>query len=314
MTKTFFFLQDFNAQQERPADTLIKAGTEKTESSPQANVIIADSGQITSPADTFYNKKASTGFTFSDNDSITTVENLTPAKNTPDLFRGHALQPSLTNPVPLKKMTPDWFTIALFITIAFFTWLKIINGKIIQQLFAAFVNNSVTNQIVRDENILVQKASVMLSLVFYFTAALLLYEVSVYFNWEYRIIGKGIVRFIIFVLFIASAYSFKMVFLKMMSMVFKMDRAFSTYIFNIFLINNIIGIMLIPLLVLIAFFPEATSVFIWAGIGMLLAGYLYRIFRGLIIWTSLSRFSLYYLILYLCALEIAPLLILFKIA
>jgi len=263
--------------------------------------------------DSSFQSKADKGFTFTDNDSLAPLDR-TLAGNAPVLFKAHALRPSVTNPLPLKRTTPDWFILALFITIGFFTWLKLINGKIIQQLFAAFFNNSVTNQIVRDENILVQKASVLLSLVFYFATALLLFQISVYFNWEYKVIGKGLVRFIIFILFVASAYSFKMVFLKILSIIFRTDRLVSTYLFNIFLINNVIGISLIPLIMLIAFFPVATVYFVWAGIGMLLASFIYRLFRGIVIWTSNARFSLYYLILYLCALEIAPLLIIFKLA
>lgn len=308
MSKAFFSArQSPFIQQELPS-----GDTAKNDSINSSGLAINDSLQFLQ--DTAYKIKINKGFTFTDNDSLAAIDNFSGARSTPALFKAHELQPSVTNPIPLKRAIPDWFTVTLFITIGFFTWLKIKNNKIIQQLFAAFFNNSVTNQIVRDENILVQKASVLLSLVFYFTTALLLYQVSVYFNWQYKIIGKGLVRFIIFVLFIASAYSFKMVFLKMMSAIFRIDKAISTYIFNIFLINNIIGILLIPLVLLAAFFPVESQFFIWTGIGMLLGSFLYRLFRGIVIWTSLARFSLYYLILYLCALEIAPLLIIFKLA
>jgi uncharacterized protein DUF4271 len=308
LSKVFFLSQEISSVQQEHQP----GSSSKTDSLKSSSLAIQDSSQW-SAQDTSYKSKADKGFTFTDNDSIAAIENLS-EHSIPALFKGHSLQPSVTNPKPVNKIIPDWFTIALFVTIGIFTWLKLKNGKIIQQLFSAFFNNSVTNQIVRDENILVQKASVMLSLVFYFAAALLLYEISIYFNWDYKVIGKGVVRFIIFVLFIASAYSFKMVLLKMMSTIFQINRAISTYIFNIFLINNILGIMLIPVIMLVAFFPYASDFFIWAGISMLLAAFLYRLFRGVIIWTSLSHFSLYYLILYLCALEIAPLLIIFKLA
>jgi hypothetical protein len=69
-----------------------------------------------------------------------------------------------------------------------------------------------------------------------------------------------------------------------------------------------------PLVLLIAFFPAATIFFIWSGIIILIITFFYRLFRGVTIWSSLSSFSLYYFILYLCALEIAPLLIIFKLA
>ena len=294
-------------------EELHSSGPVTSDSAISIGSIVQDSS-ASALQDTSYKVKASKGFTFTDNDSIVATDNFSSQMKNPVLFKEHELQPTSSNPVPFKRQIPDWFTIVLFITIGFFTWLKLVNGKIIQQLFTAFFNNSVTNQIVRDENILVQKASVLLSVVFYFSAALLWYQASVYFNWEYKIIGKGFIRFIIFVLFLTTAYSFKIVFLKILSTIFHMDRVISTYIFNIFLINNINGILLIPLVMLIAFFPVATNYFIWAGIGILAITFLYRLFRGLSIWSSLSSFSLYYFILYLCALEIAPLLIIFKLA
>lgn len=307
MSYTFFLSDQNTSVQQQNGNSPLKTDSVKI------NLIAQDSLHIAAQ-DTSLKAKIEKGFTFTDNDSLVVVDNFSKSGNATPLFGGHALQPVRTNPKPLNKTTPDWFTIVLFFTIGLFTWLKLKNTKIIQQMFAAFFNNSVTNQIVRDENILVQRASVMLSLVFYFTGALLLYELSIFFHWEYKIIGKGIVRFIIFVLFLSSAYSFKMVLLKMMSTIFRMDRAVSTYIFNIFLINNIMGMLLIPLVMLIAFFPLATEFFIWFAIGMLLASFIYRLFRGIVIWTSIPRFSLYYLIIYLCALELAPFLIIFKLA
>jgi hypothetical protein len=295
-----------------PGQNTIDQQYQNLNDSAKSDFTIQDSSQTDSP-DTLFKVKIEKGFTFTDNDSLVAIENFS-KNNTTALFKEHALQPTGTNPKPIDKFIPDWFIIILFATIGIFTWLKLKNNKIIQQLFAAFFNNSVTNQIVRDENISVQRTSVTMSLIFYLTGALFLYEVSIFFNWEYRIIGKGIVRFIIFVLFLSSAYSFKMVFLKMLSTIFQIDRTVSSYIFNIFLINNIVGVLLIPFVLLIAFFPLNTVFFIWIALGLLLASFIYRLFRGIIIWMNISRFSLYYLILYLCALEIAPLLIIFKLA
>jgi hypothetical protein len=278
----------------------------------QSLALAKDSVQNITSADSIINQLR-TGFIFSDADSLLTVDDYIRSTNHTPVFTRHELQPYITNPSPIKKFTPDWLTIVLFITIAFFTWLKVVNNKIINQLFTAFFNSSVTNQIVRDENILVQRASVLLSVVFYFSGALFLYQVSVYYGWEYKIINTGFARFVILVLFIATAYSFKMVLLKLLGFVFEIDRTVSSYIFNIFLINNIIGIVFIPVVILIAYVSGFTNYLIYTGTALVILGFIFCLFRGFIIWTSLPRFSLYYLILYLCAIEVAPLLIIFKL-
>lgn len=275
----------------------------------------ADSVYVLPGKDTVSKNTADTSFRFSDVDKDSVYPSV--FLNGPSgfsLFKGHMLQPSATSPVPKEDLNPDWFIIILIMVVIYLTWIRVFNYKIIKQHFSAIVSNSLTNQIVRDENILVQRTSVFLSVVFYFSLALFLYQASIFFGWNYKIFNDGFPRYVIFVLLIASAYSLKMVLLKILSIIFQIDKAVSTYIFNIFLINNILGILFLPLVVLIAFVSGLDKLLVWAGVALLLIAFLYRLFRGVVIWTNLPRFSLYYLILYLCALEIAPLLILFKLA
>jgi hypothetical protein len=76
-----------------------------------------------------------------------------------------------------------------------------------------------------------------------------------------------------------------------------------------------IGLLLLPVNILLAYAPAgirfwtiAVSVSI---IGLL---FLYRLVRAIGIWIGIPGFSLFYLFLYLCAFEIAPLLIIWKVA
>ncbi|MFI5218049.1 MAG: DUF4271 domain-containing protein [Bacteroidia bacterium] len=253
-------------------------------------------------------------FTSKENDTLSAV-NIYSDTSSFSLFKEHRLKISEINPSSKTIRNPDWLIIVVILIISYLTWIRVFNYKIIKQHFSALFSNALTNQIVRDENLLVQRTSVLLSLIFYFSVALFLYQASVFFNWDYKLFNNGFPRYVIFILLFASAYSFKMILLKLMGVIFRIDRVASTYIFNIFLINNILGMVFIPLVILIALLTAGKINFlIWTGIGILLVAFLYRIFRGIIIWTSITRFSLYYLILYLCAFEIAPLLILFKLS
>ena len=88
----------------------------------------------------------------------------------------------------------------------------------------------------------------------------------------------------------------------------------ATYIFNTFLINNILGIALLPFVCLIAYNQMISASWLIL-IAVILAGtaFAYRMFRGVLVGLSMPSFSLLYLFLYLCTLEIAPLLILIRI-
>ncbi len=257
-------------------------------------------------------------FRFSDSDTAGTVfsysvENL--FAPTPKLFANHELKPVNSVPVPVAGRTPDWFTIILFVIVASFTWIRVFYFRILKQLYSAFFSNLVSNQIVRDENILVQRASILLSFVFYLTVSLFIYQLSMYFDWKIGILNQGFLRFLIIALIVAFAYSFKMVVLKAIGELFEIDKPVATYIFNIFLINNITGLILIPVVVLGAYLVfDYQEAIIYFGVGLVIIMFIYRLLRAFRIWMSMQRVSFFYLILYFCTLEIAPLLILFKLA
>lgn len=232
----------------------------------------------------------------------------------PGLFVNHELKEIHNNPQPINRQHPDWlFYVLLFVLIAF-TWLKVFYNKNFRQILGAIGSINATNQIVRDENILVQRASVILTVMFNIVASVFLYQVSIIFEWPSDYISQGFSRFMIFAVIISCVYSCKFLLLKLTGYIFKIDKPIATYIFNIFLINNILGVFLIPLLISIAFMPTNYATIIFnLSLFIVLFSFVYRLIRGIIIGLSQEVFSIFYLFLYLCTLEIAPLLILIKL-
>jgi hypothetical protein len=238
-------------------------------------------------------------------------------EKTPEIvpfYSDHYLKVIHTNPVPLNRENGDWiFGVLLLILIAF-TFIKIIHSKNLKQVQDAFLSPTISNQIVRDENILFQRASVFLTVIFYIVGALFLYKISVVYDINYPYLPSGFGRFLIFVLIISLAYSMKLIILKVIGFIFQVDKAINSYIFSVFLINNVLGIILIPILICAFFMPsEYVRHIVMTGNILVLMAFLYRIFRGITIGLSYPGFSIYYLFLYLCSLEIAPLLFLIKI-
>lgn len=231
------------------------------------------------------------------------------------LFSGHELKPVNTAPVPLPERVSDWFTFLLLAVVIFFAWVRLFYHKIVRQLVSAFFSNNISNQLVRDENILVQRASILLSFVFYFTGALFLYQVSEHFNWDYPFLGEGLLRLLVLILIVAFTYSLKMVMVKALGELFDMERPVATYLFNISLLNNMLGMALFPMVVLAAYVVSADAGWvIHAGIALVIIMFIYRMVRTFMIWTSLKGVPFFYLILYFCTLEIAPVMILYKLA
>lgn len=231
-----------------------------------------------------------------------------------NFWHGHLLTPQHKEEQLLLHRTPDWIFPSMLIIIAVFAFLKVFYQKYFIQIIESFFNISVANQLVRDENILVQRASILLSFVFNLIIAMLLYYVSVQYHWTLMGIGEGLMRFLFFVCIVAGAYTLKFVLLKVSAVLFNTGREVNAYIFNIFLINNVLGIVLLPMVALMAFtqlVPHSTLLIM--AIAAISAAYLYRLIRGAIIGIGAQQPSLFYIFLYFCALELAPLVVLIKV-
>ncbi|HUM66309.1 MAG TPA: DUF4271 domain-containing protein [Chitinophagaceae bacterium] len=95
---------------------------------------------------------------------------------------------------------------------------------------------------------------------------------------------------------------------------FNMRKAADSYIFIVFIINKVIGIALVPFIVLLAFSDgimyNVALVLSWCTVGSL---FLYRFILGFAAIRNEVRFNLFHFFLYLCAFEIAPLLLIYKL-
>jgi hypothetical protein len=85
------------------------------------------------------------------------------------------------------------------------------------------------------------------------------------------------------------------------------------YIFNIFLSANAIGLFLFPVIICLEYANISARYLMNIGLFMLLLFYTIRVLKGIAIAYVSGRFSVFHLFLYLCALEILPLIVLIKL-
>ncbi|NTW33527.1 MAG: DUF4271 domain-containing protein, partial [Bacteroidetes bacterium] len=93
--------------------------------------------------------------------------------------------------------------------------------------------------------------------------------------------------------------------------VFGKTKETSDYLLNVFIFGQIAGIFLLPVMVLTTYLNNV-NIFI-VGVLIFSALYSYRLYSGIMYATSVAKISMYYLFLYLCTLEILPILILIKV-
>ncbi len=115
-------------------------------------------------------------------------------------------------------------------------------------------------------------------------------------------------------LLLACIYGGKFLFIRFSGWVFRADEAASNYIFIVFLVNKIIGIVVIPLLLLLAFADAAAVnviVTVCGSVCILLL--LYRYVMILSFLRNKLKINPFHFFIYLCTVEVLPMLIIYKL-
>ncbi len=146
---------------------------------------------------------------------------------------------------------------------------------------------------------------------FLLTASLLVYQSLQHQDvWPQWMSGQPVAEYALLLLALLLFYPLKLGMIRFLAWVFGTHRASHIYSENLFMTNNMLGLLLLPLVFYNAFNLSAWLLFfMWV---MLIIIYVFKVIRGAYLANQESGFSLYYLFLYLCAVELAPLCIIGK--
>lgn len=118
--------------------------------------------------------------------------------------------------------------------------------------------------------------------------------------------------FIIFSIGIILLFLIKILVEKIVSVIFNTQNLFHQYFSDHLFILGLSSLIQVPLIIIFVY--SNIDLFLWISIGILLLLWVFRLFRGLIIGIKQTTFSKSFIILYLCSLEILPLIIAYKMA
>jgi uncharacterized protein DUF4271 len=194
----------------------------------------------------------------------------------------------------------------------YFALIRIFFEKYFNNLLTLFFRVSLRQQQIREQVLQTPLPSLLLNGLFIFTAGL--YACNLLHDTPFgRSIGFWILYLDCMVL-LAIIYLVKFLVLKFCGWVFNISRATDIYIFIVFLVNKIVGIFLLPFLILITFSgPEMRDILITISLTMIFVLLCYRVFASYRPVRNEIKLTPFHFFLYLCAFEIAPLLLIYKV-
>ncbi len=109
-------------------------------------------------------------------------------------------------------------------------------------------------------------------------------------------------------------YLIKYLFLLFTGWVFGSKEAAGAYVFVVFMVNKVMGVLLIPFLLVLAFAPvDIVQVGVTVSIGMIGLLFAYRYWISFIAIRNKLKVNALHFLLYLCAVEILPLVLIYKV-
>jgi hypothetical protein len=207
------------------------------------------------------------------------------------------------------KETLFYATIGLLL---FFALVRNAFSRYMQDLFRLFFRNTLKQRQVKEQMMAAPLPSLLLNIVFIISGSLLISIILRYYGlglqyefWELLLYAAA---------GLAVIYLVKFITLKLCGWLFRLSEATDAYTFIVFTTNKVLGIAWLPFIILLVFTAGSTQqVFITAV--MIITGgvFLYRFFLSYVSIHKGVKIQPFHFILYLCAFEIAPLLLINKL-
>lgn len=227
------------------------------------------------------------------------------------MFSGHELQPVDAVPV-FRNGTPYyWPAVLLFVVFSIYVYLNFTNPRKLIQVFLSVYSNQASRQLYREDYRLTKSMSVLLSLAFVIVMAFFLFVTNNYFG----LILQGmepLKQFLFFTAMLLLMYILKLSTNYFISFSTMSQELNNEYTFNVFISCQTLGVALLPLVICIQFSRYPTEWFLYPAIILCGVFYILRFVRGFIISVAEQNVGIVYIFLYLCTLEILPLLVLIK--
>ncbi len=221
------------------------------------------------------------------------------------------LQADALNNIPHSGYDhPAWIPLLLVAGLILFAWVKLFYGRRLGMIFRGVFAKNYANQLIREGNLFNERIGLVLFFLHIFMASLFVYLATPLFNVRLPEI-PDLLLYLLITSSVLGLWVFKAAYVRLLSLLFKTGESSRELVANMFLYNLFTGIALMPALWGMAFTDR--EVFFYISLIIIVVVYIIRLGREAVIGFTVNKFSAFHLFLYLCTLEILPLIVLAKI-
>jgi len=206
---------------------------------------------------------------------------------------------------------PTWFFLYLIALLGFYAWIRVYYGDVFTQTVNATRNFQVASRMYLDNSTLKNQLDRVLYVLYFLVIAFLLYFVEIRMELFPYGLG-GMLLYLFNLALLVGIFMGRIVLLNLAGFLFNQTKVFREYLYNTFIFNKLMGLVVLSLLLFAVYTRGVVQdVLFWLTLSVVGLIFLMRLGRGMI-FSFKKDVLLFYMFLYLCALEIAPLVLLYR--
>ncbi len=233
------------------------------------------------------------------------------SKSTGSLIPGEFIQRLDQNKHSKQDINPDWLIAIIIGSLIILVWLKLFFNKFFDQAIVSLWNFQLGSKFLRDQGIFSRRVGLILDINFLVIFGLFIYLVFAHFNIN-PLSLKPFYAYLLYTAILAILLLIRYILTLLTGHIFNQQIYFREYLYHILIIYKNLGIVFIPIVFCIAYIQEDLRIyFIIFALVLIAMAYLFRFIKGFQLIIKKDAL-IFYLILYLCTLEILPILFYYK--
>lgn len=216
------------------------------------------------------------------------------------------------NPISEEAAYRRFLFVSIMGVLLMLTLLMTLFRSFFRKTIQAFSNDTMMNQVYRDRESVGALPFLMLYTFFFVNGGLFIYFLAK--NYNAGLPGNHFQQWLYYTLALVALLSLKHLLLNIIGFVFPVEKEVRLYNFLIMIFGIVIGLILTPINILLAYGPESIfGILILIALIVLGSLYLFRYARSLFIADRFLFFHRFHFLLYICTVEIAPVMVLVKL-
>lgn len=220
-------------------------------------------------------------------------------------------KPIEINPKIRIEANYDWLTGLFVLCLIILTWVKYESERRVTQIFKAVFARHNMNQLLRDGDIIHERITPGLMFLSLISISSLAFLLTVHFNVNIPLTENSFLIFSILASAIFILWMLKLVAIRISGVIFRTRAESNEYLITNLIYNVTAGMVAFPFVLIGHYAENQTSIII--AIAILALGIIARFIRSIFVGLTAQSFSVVYIFLYLCTLEILPILVLYKL-